>query len=78
MLKIDIPVVLSRLKQAGISFEELAKETGLHSSRFRQIESERKPAPKAWNEAATLFDLYFKHVPDKTLPVYGKHHEDFK
>jgi len=78
MCQIDFPVVLKRLKEAGISFEDLSKHTGLHSSRFRQIESERKPIPKAWQEAATLFDLYFKHIPDKTLPVYGEHHEDYQ
>lgn len=75
MCHLDFPIMLSRLKKAGVSFEDLAKETGLHSSRFRQIESERKPIPKAWQEAATIIDIYLKYVQTNVPMLYDGNEE---
>ena len=75
MCQIDYPVLIGRLKKAGFTSDELAKEIGINKSTLNRIESEALPIPGAWNQAATLIDLHFRMFPKTYIPMMFEHNE---
>lgn len=75
MLQLDIPIIIKRLTESGLTTSEIAKETGLNASVVNKLMSEIMQIPESWNHCASLLDLYFRFVPNKTLPIMYEHNE---
>lgn len=67
---VDFPVLLERLSDAGVSLKEVAKVVGIPYTNLAKIKQEYHLIPEQWQQACALLDLYFRHVPTQTLPMY--------
>lgn len=75
MLQLDYPIIIKRLWESGVTMEEMAKELKITEKTLRGIREEALEVPAHFHSCATLLDLYFRHIPKQTLPIYGEHNE---
>ena len=72
---LDWPVIIMKLGKNGINQAEICRRTGIAAGTLSPIKTELKEAPKGWNEAINLLDLYIKAVGTQ-VPRIGEYYED--
>jgi transcriptional regulator with XRE-family HTH domain len=75
MREFDWAVMILKLEQEGLSQAEISRRTGISAGTLSPIKTELKEAPKSWNDAMNLLDLYIK-IMGSNVPRIGDYYED--
>ena len=71
----DWSIMIIKLEQEGLSQTEIARRTGISAGTLSPIKTELKEAPKGWNDAINLLDLYIKYF-GSNVPRIGDYYEN--
>ncbi len=71
----DWAIMIIKLEQEGLSQIEISRLTGVSTGTLSPIKTESKDAPKSWNDAINLLDLYIKYF-GSNVPRIGDYYED--
>ena len=74
MRDFDWSIMIIKLEQEGLSQAEIARRTGISTGTLSPIKTELKEAPKGWNDAINLLDLYIK-IMGSNVPRIGDYYE---
>ena len=72
---IDWVILINKITKNGINQAEICKRTGIAAGTLSTVKQETKNAPKGWDEAINLLDLYIR-VNGNKVPRIGDHYEE--
>ena len=75
MRDFDWVIMILKLEQQGLTQAEIARRTGISAGTLSPIKTELKEAPKGWNDAINLLDLYIKHFGNH-VPRIGDYYDE--